>query len=130
MHEPYLFHVCSQSEWTHAPSNQYRQEGPFTHLSRASDLDQSVRLHLGHRTQLILICIRTQDIHTHLKWDPVASRPNPMPHLYGVLPTHAIQWMITLPDLPDEHGSRCPYLEDLTQPDAPLGSRFSLFESN
>ena len=130
MHEEYLFHVCSQAEWTHASPNHYRQEGPFTHLSSALDLDQSIRLHLGHRTHLILICIDAHKISANLKWETVPSRSSPMPHLYGVLPWNAILWMIKLPDSPDPSGSRCPSVNQLNQKDPPLEARFSLFDFN
>ena len=110
---PYLYHVCSRLDWEQALPNQYHQKGPFTHLSTAEELDQSVRLHLHQFMDLLLICVKTDRIGSALKWEEVKTRKTLMPHLYGPLITDSIQWMIHLPNLPDEQGSRCPPIDQL-----------------
>ena len=124
MNSDHLYHVCSYSEWRNAPLNQYRQMGPFTHLSTAHELDQSVRLHLAHQIDLILLCINPQVILDDLRWEDVSSRSTPMPHLYGDLPQKAIWWAIFLPNQPDQFGSRCPSVHDLKPHIPPFNDRF------
>ena len=128
MNVNYLYHVCSQSDWLNATPNQYRQNGPFTHLSTAEELDQSIRLHLAQQTNLILLCVNPHEISIHLKWEKVASRSSAMPHLYGALPYKGIYWALCLPDEPDQTGSRCPSLSDLQQEIPPSLPRFTLFK--
>ena len=128
MNVNYLYHVCSQSDWLNSLPDQYQQLGPFTHLSTAKELDQSVRIHLAQETNLILLCIDPQQISTNLRWEEVSSRSTPMPHLYGYLPQRGIYWALCLPDHPDQNGSRCPSFSDLQQKTPPLSPRFSLFK--
>ena len=124
----YLYHVCSREQWNAALPNQYRQEGPFTHLSSAQELDQSIRVHLSQQTHLLLLCIKSNEIMHDLRWETVSTRSTPMPHLYGVLPRSSIQWAVCLPDEPDLEGSRCPSIVDLSLDSPPNRPRFPYFD--
>lgn len=111
--EDFLYHVCSIQDWQKASPNTYHQQGPFTHLSTAKELDLSIRLHLSSFKNLILLCLKTEHLGHGLRWENTSSRQTLMPHLYAPLPNQAIEWIILLPNEPNEHGSRCPSLATL-----------------
>ena len=92
----WIYHVCTVNQWNNRASEGYQQEGPFTHLSTAIQLEKSVQLHLGTVNNLLLICVSTKGLNG-LRWE-VSREGQSFPHLYGVLKDEFIQWTCPLPD--------------------------------
>ena len=68
----------------------------FIHLSAADQIEETVRLHFGGQTDLVLLRVAAEAIADGLKWEP--SRGGKLfPHLFGTLPLVAIESVAELP---------------------------------
>ena len=105
----FLYHLCPVDLWYPERTGGYRQEGPFTHLSTAAQVEPSARLHLNMLRGVLLICIRRVEVERDLCWDP--SRGGALfPHLYGPITPEMIYWIHPLPDADhlEDGERRCP----------------------
>ncbi|WP_375450020.1 DUF952 domain-containing protein [uncultured Devosia sp.] len=63
----------------------------YLHLSTATQLPDTLRLHFAGQSDLVLLAVRAADLGDKLVWEP--SRGGQLfPHYYGGLPTSAIAW--------------------------------------
>ena len=82
----------------------------YVHFSTATQLAETLRLHLAGQSDLVIFAVRTQDLGMALRWEP--SRGGALfPHLYAPLPIGAVRWVKPLP-LAADGRHEFPPLED------------------
>jgi uncharacterized protein (DUF952 family) len=99
MSQPTLVYKIATSESLQAgstPGGNYAgmpidyQDG-YIHLSTASQLSDTLRLHFAGQSNLVLLAVDSERLGTALKWEP--SRGGQLfPHLYAPLPLGAVAW--------------------------------------
>ena len=63
----------------------------YLHLSTATQLAETLRLHFAGQSGLVLLAVRAADLGDKLVWEP--SRGGQLfPHYYGDLPLSAVAW--------------------------------------
>jgi uncharacterized protein (DUF952 family) len=63
----------------------------YVHLSTATQLAETLRLHFAGQSSLVLLAVRSTDLGDKLVWEP--SRGGALfPHYYGDLPLSAVAW--------------------------------------
>jgi len=111
-----IYHVCPEQEWAaRGPSGNYRgsdddlRDG-FIHFSTSTQVRESVAKHRAGQDGLVILAVEAEALGAALRWG--ASRGGQLfPHLYGILPPHAVRWVKPLPLTPEGHDF--PPLEDL-----------------
>lgn len=107
--DPIVYKVCSRAEWSRArdhgalrPSADDARDG-FIHLSRAGQLEATLARHFAGQADLVLLAVRVAALPSGaLAWEP--SRGGELfPHLYGPLPSSAVDAALELPL--DAHGA-------------------------
>jgi uncharacterized protein (DUF952 family) len=67
----------------------------YIHLSTATQLAETLRLHFASQSDLALLALRTADYGEALRWEP--SRGGQLfPHLYGTFPMSAVVHMASI----------------------------------
>ncbi len=68
----------------------------FIHFSTAAQVAETARKHFAGQRDLVLVAVATTALDGRLAFEP--SRGGELfPHLYGPLPTAAVQWVKPLP---------------------------------
>ena len=92
----FAYHLARKADWAkgkelglYTGSAEDLKDG-FLHFSTAKHIEQSCRLYRKGEDNLILIEVNLQELKKsdksgEMKWDPVPSRGEPFPHLYGAL---------------------------------------------
>ena len=92
----FAYHLARQADWKqgkesgiYTGSTEDMKDG-FLHFSTAKHIEQSCRLYRRCETGLILVQVNLQELAQseksgEMRWDPVPSRGEPFPHLYGAL---------------------------------------------
>jgi len=63
----------------------------YLHLSTATQLAETLRLHFAGQSGLVLLAVRSADLRYKLVWEP--SRGGQLfPHYYGDLPLACVAW--------------------------------------
>jgi uncharacterized protein (DUF952 family) len=63
----------------------------YLHLSTATQLAETLRLHFAGQSDLVLLAVRSADLSDKLVWEP--SRGGQLfPHYYGELPLTSVAW--------------------------------------
>jgi uncharacterized protein (DUF952 family) len=63
----------------------------YLHLSTATQLAETLRLHFAGQSGLVLLAVRSADLGDKLVWEP--SRGGQLfPHYYGEVPLSAVAW--------------------------------------
>ncbi|MBC7953386.1 MAG: DUF952 domain-containing protein [Rhodospirillaceae bacterium] len=111
-----IYHMCKRVEWeaaqaagAYAGSSQDEADG-FIHFSTAAQVKVSAAKHRAGQSGLVLLAVDAVRLGAALKWEP--SRGGQLfPHLYGLLPLHAVMTITPLP-LDGEGCHVFPVLED------------------
>jgi uncharacterized protein (DUF952 family) len=97
-----IYKICDAALWREAErAGAFRGAGidmqdGFIHFSTAAQAAETAAKHFAGADNLMLIAVDAQALGEALKWEP--SRGGALfPHLYGVLPLHAVAWARPLP---------------------------------
>lgn len=114
MHE-FVFKIATQAEWRAAEASgcytgsaDDLRDG-FIHFSAPGQIAGTRDKHFAGQTDLLLVCVNTEQLGTALKWD-MSRGGKAFPHLYGDLPLAAVSAVMALRD--DASGAQA---EDLAQ---------------
>jgi phospholipase/carboxylesterase len=92
----YVYKILTQEQWNEAqrrgvvPPNADDLRDGFIHLSTAEQLDGTLRKHFAHQRDLVLLKLRSDDFHEHLRFE-ASNNGQSFPHLYGTLPVSAVR---------------------------------------
>lgn len=103
MRNPFVYKICSHSEWHaflaagHYGGNPDDQRDGFVHLSTAAQVPGTLSKHFGGQNDLVLLQVSVAALGEALVFEP--SRGGQLfPHLYAALPLTAIVQHWLLPD--------------------------------
>ena len=105
----HIYKICDASLWEDAERNGVFTgagidiEDGYIHLSTASQLAETARLHFHNRSGQVLVTVDADKL--DIKWEP--SRGGDLfPHLYQALSLDAVIDVRAMPL--DDHGTPCP----------------------
>jgi uncharacterized protein (DUF952 family) len=97
-----VYKICERALWTTAEQAGVFRGAPvderdgFIHFSTAGQVAETAARHFAGRDDLVLVATDAARLGAALKWE--RSRGGALfPHLYGVLPLAAVQWVRPLP---------------------------------
>jgi uncharacterized protein (DUF952 family) len=94
-----IYHLAAAAEWRSAQADgSYRrstaersleQEG-FIHCSTAAQLRRTADAFYRDRDDVVLLGIDPARIHSEIRWETPADRPDAFPHIYGPIDLDAV----------------------------------------
>lgn len=101
-----IFHICPVSHWVTAI-----QEGIYTppglaeegfiHCSVLSQLTDTANRHFRNQKELVVLCIREEQLDVPVKYEVAPGRGEAFPHVYGPVNLSAV---VNVIDLEEENG--------------------------
>ena len=97
-----IYKICEASQWADAERRGVFHGAAvdladgYIHFSTASQVAETAARHFATRSDLVLVAVAAEALNDGLTWEP--SRGGALfPHLFGVLPMTAVQWVKPLP---------------------------------
>jgi len=97
-----VYKICPRRAWQEAEKEGVFKGAPvdledgFIHFSAGSQVEETAAKHFAGQNDLVLVAVQVSDLGEDLRWEP--SRGGQLfPHLYGPLPSRAVQWVRPLP---------------------------------
>lgn len=102
-----ILHCLKKSEWEQSKSlpfygDEYIDADGFIHCSDIHTFKNVAPNFKNSADELLLLCIDTDKINAHVKWEDGDNCGTEYPHIYGLLNTDAV--IKALPFLTDMHG--------------------------